>query len=275
MTSIVLPLLLAAAPWSTMGDAQRADAMHALQQLPTLRERLVAATDGFLGTPYVLSPLGEGSGPDPDPLIRWDAVDCVTMLEQSVALSIATPETLVSKLTELRYDGTPTWAHRLHLMEAQWIPVNVKRGWLRDVTADFGGKSTRHVSKVITAASWDQKSGRGLNLTHDEQPVGTFPLTIIPAEEAAQKLRQAPTGLVVVVVRADRPHLITRVSHVGVLVQGPDGPMLRHASRSFKRVVDEPLRRYLSRNLDFGSWTIEGLAIFEPRLPASADGGLP
>jgi hypothetical protein len=43
--------------------------------------------------------------------------------------------------------------------------------------------------------------------------------------------------------------------------------MLRHASRSFKKVVDEPLSRYLGRNLDFGAWTIEGLAVYEPRLP--------
>ena len=70
-----------------------------------------------------------------------------------------------------------------------------------------------------------------------------------------------------VVVRADRPSLVTRVSHVGVLVQSAKGPMLRHASRSFKKVVDEPVSRYLTRNLDFAQWTIEGLALYEPVLP--------
>jgi hypothetical protein len=54
-----------------------------------------------------------------------------------------------------------------------------------------------------------------------------------------------------------------------VLLQSPRGPLLRHASRSFKKVVDESLDRYLSRNLDFGQWTIEGLALFEPRLAAN------
>jgi hypothetical protein len=69
-----------------------------------------------------------------------------------------------------------------------------------------------------------------------------------------------------VVVRADRPWLVTRISHVALLVQTPKGPMLRHASRSFKKVVDEPVARYLGRNLDFGLWTIEGLALYEPLL---------
>ncbi len=43
--------------------------------------------------------------------------------------------------------------------------------------------------------------------------------------------------------------------------------MLRHASRTFKKVTDEALAHYLTRNLDFGEWTIDGLAVFEPTLP--------
>ncbi len=267
MTGVLLLVLSAAPAWSSMGDAQRADAMSALQALPTLRERLLRATEGFVGTTYVTSPLGEGSGPDPDPLVRWDAVDCVTMIEQSLALSTATPENLVPALTALRYDGPPTWENRLHVMETQWLPENVRRGYLKDVTAQYGGVKTRKVKKVLTAATWKEKSGAGLALPVAKQAKGTFEFDLIPAEVAAGLLRQAPAGLLVVVVRADRAWLVTRISHVGVLVQTAKGPMLRHASRSFKKVVDEPLARYLTRNLDFGQWTIEGLALYEPQLP--------
>ncbi|MGV3625332.1 MAG: N-acetylmuramoyl-L-alanine amidase-like domain-containing protein [Archangium sp.] len=267
MTSLLL-LLLTATPWSSMDDAKRADAMNELRKLPTLRERLLAASDGFLGTPYVLSPLGEGEGRDADPLIRWDAVDCVTMVEESLALSTSQPATLLEDLTQLRYDGAPSWDNRLHIMETQWLPKNVERGLLKDVTAKFGGDATRSVKKTLTAATWKEKGAVGLGLPEDKQTRGTWSFDLIPAEVAAQKLKDAPAGLLVVVVRADRPWLVTRVSHVGVLVQSPKGPMLRHASRSFKKVVDEPLARYLSRNLDFGTWTIEGLAIYEPTLPA-------
>jgi hypothetical protein len=126
------------------------------------------------------------------------------------------------------------------------------------------------VSKKLTAATWKEKSARGLALDEASQPKGEFFLDIIPAAKAAAALAHAPSGLLVVVVRADRPSLVTRVSHVGVLVQGPNGPVLRHASRSFKRVVDEPLERYLGRNLDFATWTIEGLALYEPLAPAPA-----
>lgn len=260
-------VLAASVPWSSMGEAARADAMAQVQALPTLRERLLAATEGFLGTPYVRSPLGEGAGRDPDPLLRLDAVDCVTLVEEALALSTAQPQRLEEALTALRYAGAPLWENRLHVMEAQWLPENVKRGLLRDVTAAYGGPRTERATKVLSAATWSAPGGKALGLSADKQPTGTFELDIIPAAAAARALERAPGGLVVVVVRADRPHLVTRVSHVGVLVQGPRGPLLRHASRSFGRVVDEPLARYLSRNLDFGQWTITGLALYEPTLP--------
>lgn len=267
MTSVVVGLLLVATPWASMGEAQRSDAMAELKRLPTLRERILEATAGFVGSPYVNSPLGEGAGHDPDPLIRWDAVDCVTMIEESIALSTAEPTTLVESLNALRYDGPPSWENRLHIMESQWLPENVKRGLLRDVTAQWGGEKTRRVKKVISAATWKEKSGVGLALPASKRSVGTYEFDIVPSDVAAEALRAAPAGLLVVVVRADRPHVITRVSHVGVLVQTPKGPMLRHASRSFKKVVDEPLSKYLTRNLDFAQWTIEGLALYEPLLP--------
>ena len=250
-----------------MTDAERALEMGRLQQLPSMRERVLAASERFLGTPYAVSPLGEGEGRDADPLIRFDAVDCLTFVEESIALSCAEPATLVERLSSIRYAGAPSYEHRLHVMEAQWLPENVRRGFLRDVTADYGGSATRHVEKVITAATWREKSGRSLGLSPDAQATGTFGVDLIPAALAPAVLARAPAGLVVVVVRADRPWLVTRISHVGVLVQGPKGPMIRHASRSFKRVVDEPLQRYVSRNLDFGTWTIEGLALFEPVAP--------
>lgn len=274
--TLLLLLVTAAAPWSSMGEPQRADVMAELKALPTLRERVLAATDRFVGTPYVLSPLGEGAGKDADPLVRFDAVDCVTMVEEAIALSTAEPEGLVERLSALRYAGPPSWENRLHVMEAQWLPENVRRGLLRDVTATWGGAQTKRVKKVLTPATWKEKGGAALGLPAEKQPVGTFEFDLIPAAVAARALEQAPAGLLVVVVRADRPHLVTRISHVGVLVQSKRGPMLRHASRSFKRVVDEPLGRYLGRNLDFGQWTIEGLAVYEPVLPSSGlDGVLP
>jgi hypothetical protein len=175
---------------------------------------------------------------------------------------------LVSTLNAIRYEGSPSYAGRNHVMEAQWLPSNVKKGFLKDVTRQYAGAATVRTTKVISAATWREKSGRALGLPASAQPTGAFALELLPAARAVQALARAPSGLVVVVARADRPWLVTRVSHVGVLIQSDRGPLLRHASRSFKRVVDEPLSHYLARNLDYGAWTIEGLAIFEPQAPA-------
>lgn len=275
--SWLVAAVLATAPWAGMGDAQRADAMAALKGHP-MRERVLKASEGFLGARYALSPLGEGEGRDADPLLRLDAVDCLTMVEQAMALSSApAPTRLVETLNDIRYAGPPSWEARLHVMEAQWLPEQVRRGRLRDVTREWGGKQTRRVTKTLSDATWREKSGRALELPPEAQPKGAFEFDIIPAAAAVDALAKAPAGLLVVVVRADRPWVVTRVSHVGVLVQTPKGPALRHASRSFGRVVDEPLPRYLTRNLDFGQWTIEGLALYEPleTAPSLGDGGLP
>jgi hypothetical protein len=267
----VLPLvavLLSVAPaWSSLDDAGRAAAVQALKAEP-MPGRLARAAEGFLGTPYVLSPLGEGAGRDPDPLLRLDAVDCVTLVEEALALSLAPDDgQVVGVLNTIRYAGAPAWSTRNHVMEAQWLPHNTASGRLRDVTRRWGGAATRRVSKRLSPATWREKSARALALEGAERPMGEFALDIVPAASVLAVLEHAPDGLVVVVVRADRPSLVTRVSHVGVLVHGAAGPALRHASRSFKRVVDEPLSRYLARNLDFARWTIEGVALFEPLGP--------
>jgi phage terminase large subunit-like protein len=152
-------------------------------------------------------------------------------------------------------------------MEAQWLPVNLAKGFIKDVTRQYGGAATRRVTKVLDEATWRRPAARSLALDEASQPRGEFALEVVPAAHVLAALEKAPSGLVVVVVRADKPALVTRVSHVGVLVRGPRGLMLRHASRSYKKVVDEPLAHYLTRNLDFASWTIEGLALFEPLEP--------
>ncbi len=267
--ALPLSLVLAAVPWSALDGGALAEAQASLSGLP-LSARLEATSAGFLGTPYVLSPLGEGEGPDPDPLERFDAVDCVTYVEEAMALALApTPGRVLPTLTQLRYgSGEPAWAARNHVMEAQWLPENLRKGYVVDVTRKWGGEVVRTVQKKLDAQTWRQKSAQALALPPEAQPQGTYALDIVPAADALEVLSRAPSMLMVVVVRADKASLVTRVSHVGFLEQGPKGPLLRHASRSFGKVVDEPLARFLARNLKHGAWTIEGLALYEVREPS-------
>jgi hypothetical protein len=257
--------VLAAAPWSALDDDQARQRFEAGRSLP-LAERLLAHSRGFLGTAYRLSPLGEGQGLDPDPVLRWDLVDCQTLVEQSLALGLSERfEDVEPTLQRLRYLGPPAWETRAHLTEAQWLPHLVGLGVLVDVTRSLAGASTVRVAKELSADTWRQPEGQALRLPEEARPTGRFELEVVPPSEALRVLRRAPSGLVVVVVRGDNPRRITRVSHMGLLVQGASGPVLRHASRSFRRAVDEPLARYLERNLAHGAWTVAGLAVFEAR----------
>ncbi|MBL9039745.1 MAG: DUF1460 domain-containing protein [Archangium sp.] len=267
MTAAVLLLLGA---WT---EAEREAQVEALRARP-VEERIVSLSEGFLGTPYAFSPLGEGSGHDVDPRIRYDAVDCLTLVEEVMAMALA-PDAAsrLPVLDAIRYSGAPAWETRNHLMEAQWLPHLQARGVLRDITREVAGPLAERTSKQLTRRTWKAKEGASLALPATSQPLGTFALDVVPVKRAVEVLKRAPSGTVVVVVRADRPTRITRVSHVGFLIQTPKGPVLRHASRSFKRVTDEPLAHYLSRNLDFASWTIESLALFAVTAPS--EGKLP
>ncbi|MCA2981566.1 MAG: DUF1460 domain-containing protein [Myxococcaceae bacterium] len=273
--------LVSVTPWQQLDAVARTRQLQALAALP-LEARFVAATEGFLGTPYAVSPLGEGAGLDADPLLRFDAADCLTMVETSMALaSSASDAEVLPALSLIRYARAPAFDERLHVMEAQWLPVNQRRGLIEDVTRTVGGALTRRVSKRITEATWREKSAAALRVSPRAQVTGEFELDLVPAAAAPSVLANAPEGLIVVVVRADRPRFVSRITHVGVLIQKDTGPHLRHASRSFKKVIDEPLERYLRRNLEFGAWTVEGVSLFRFRAPAVvapvavADAGAP
>jgi hypothetical protein len=227
----------------------------------------VPVAERFLGVKYVVSPLGEGQGVDPDPRYRTDAFDCLTFVETAIALSLS-PDAPQPVLDRIRYGGdTVSYAERNHVMEAQWLPHNVEKGFLRDVTKQYGGEAVVHVVKALGDEQWAAKEGKALGLDREHQARGEFGLDVIPARVALEKLKAAPDGTVVVVVRADRARLVTRIGHVGFLLHKKKGVFMRHASRTFGHVVDENLASYLSRNLGYAKWTVEGFSLFEVNEP--------
>jgi hypothetical protein len=180
--TVLLSLVLTVAPWQSLDAGARAEQLATLERLP-VDARFLAATEGFLGTSYVLSPLGEGAGHDADPLLRYDAADCVTMVEESMALALSRDDARVLEvLNHIRYEGAPSYEGRLHVMEAQWLPVNLRRGLLEDVTRTYGKDATRRVSKRITEATWAEKGGASLGLPASAQVKGEFELDIVPSE---------------------------------------------------------------------------------------------
>ena len=262
--------------WTTLSARERAAFILAEASLP-LGERLMRVSERFLGTPYVHSPLGEGQGVDPDPTFRLDAVDCLTFVEQSLAMSLARSDAEVPGLLEqLRYASTPTYEDRNHLMEAQWLPNNQRKGFLVDVTRRLGGEDTVRVNKTLTALSWSSPSSRALGLSEEHQPKGVFPLDMIPLERVLAHARQVPTGTVLVVLREDLPYKVTRVTHVGFVVHKGKRVWLRHARRNLDgtgRVVDEDLENFLARNTRY-EWKVSGVSFYEPQQPPAPEEAL-
>jgi hypothetical protein len=234
-----------------------------------LQQRLLETSAGFLGTPYGFSPLGEGEGEDADPLFRWDLVDCLTFVEETMALSLAdTWEKVLPLLNDIRYEkGSPSYEARNHIMEAQWLPFNLKKGYLKSLAPEGHVKQTQ---KRLTSVTWGHAEGKSLKLPAGARPMGHFSMEMIPLAQALPLFSKWPEGSLVVFIRADSPSRITRIRHLGFLVHGPKAPMLRHASRTFKKVVDEPMESYIRRNLAHGSWTIEGVAVYELKKPSRA-----
>ena len=80
----------------------------------------------YLGTKYVLNPLGEGKAPDTDPLFRTDAFDCSTFVETVLA------DGDLNKLNKIRYkDEKIDFLNRNHFVETDWLclsELHVPRG---------------------------------------------------------------------------------------------------------------------------------------------------
>jgi hypothetical protein len=251
-------------------DEQRALLEQVSGADASLRPRLIDISERFLGTPYLASPLGEGSGPDPDPLIRFDAVDCLTFVEETMALALAASwDEVVRVLTQIRYLDQVSYERRNHLMEAQWIPNNARKGFLKSATRRYGGEGAREVWKEITERTWASKSSKSLGLTGNDRPRGKFPLTIVPLDDVPAIAPKLESGIILAVVREDRPYSVTRISHVGFVIQKGSRTYLRHATRTFGRVVDEELRSFLDRNSKYDRWKVVGVSLFEVAQPAT------
>ncbi|MEN9799167.1 MAG: hypothetical protein RL653_2863 [Pseudomonadota bacterium] len=279
-TALLLAALVAAPaeppnPWREGGEASLDAALTGLAGKP-LPDRLRQVSDGFLGTPYGFSPLGEGEGavPDGDPLFRLDVLDCLTFAEEVMALALSKDVASAKPMLErIRYRADrpagPDYAWRNHLMEADWVPSNVQQGFVQDITDRVGGRATVDASMEVSPGHWAGKVGARLALPASRQVVGRFPLRVLPVKHAAAKLKGAPSGTLMLLVREAKADLPTRVSHVAWLFRDKGKVFVRHASSDARRVVDEPLERFVARGLrKKQSWPLVGYALFEVRAPS-------
>jgi hypothetical protein len=257
--------------FAAAGPAEREAAVLAFARIPSGWPRVREATAAFLGTHYVHSPLGEGEGGDfdRDPRVRYDAVDCVTFVETALALgNAATAADAERLLDEIRYkDAAPAvFANRLHFFEAQWIPEQIRRGYLVDVTRSFAGTATETASIAFTPESWAARTGfREVDVPWDAAPHGTFALPIVPLALAQERAEQLPDGVLLDVVRETKPGIPTIVSHVGFVVVKDGRRFLRHAALGPQAVIDEPIASFLERHAKMQEWKVRGINLLAIR----------
>lgn len=239
-------------------------------ELPEILERV---TRGLVAAPYLLSPLGEGSGVDPDPRFRLDAFDCTTFVETAVAMTLCDqlPEAR-ALLDRIRYHGPPSFGTRRHLMTSQWIPGLIEAGYLVDITRQVGRARTKTVQLELTEARWSRRRV-AKELTLEEVPYGTWSLDYLPVAELEHFADRIPAGTIINVVRADAPSSPDLITHQALVLARPDGTrFVRHASPVSKRVVDETITKIITRYQKPRAWPILGLNLLtlapaEPRRP--------
>ncbi len=255
-------MALAASPWTI--DAPVADAIRAVADRP-VGERIDAATRPFLGLPYQNDAAGEGVPPDLDPPARYDRFDCLTFVEEALAMVLAADPVDAPELREvLRYHGPASYTTRNHFMEAQWIPGAIEAGLLVDITDRVG--RARTLRKEVTPEVWRNWRGRWrFSLDDLALPLGAWTLRYLDLAEAANAVPLVPPGSVVVTLRVERAWSPVVTTHVSLVVPGASEPMMRHATRMGKQVVrDDRLGWYMDHLRDYVNWPALGVAILAP-----------
>lgn len=234
-----------------------APGVYAAPQVPAQAvapARLRALSGRYLGVPYRLDCLGEGAGPDKDPLFTRRFADCQTLVEQVMAEAIA-PWTggLDAAMRIIRYrDGKVRLENRHHYCVPDWLTYP----WpARDVTAQIGGKHARAIDRRIDLPKL--LAARGADPKLPDIGVRTVKTTYLPRARVAGVQAQIPDGTVVLFV-LDRPDIVA--GHVGFLFRQHGKVILRHASQTRKKVIDEPLLDHLAR----ARRSVIGIKILQP-----------
>lgn len=187
----------------------------------------------YLGTKYIINPLGENAPPDTDPLIRTDAFDCTTFVETTLANGD------LDTLTKIRYNGgIVDFTTRNHFIESDWIPNN--SNYIENVSAKYGVTAYRHV--VIDKQAWF-KTVYQIDTDFSQQSID---LEYIPYHTLTQISNKKPLIVLFVVGNCEKYDKIgtdIAIVHMGFLL--PGGKILRHASSATGAVVDTDFETYI------------------------------
>jgi hypothetical protein len=206
-----------------------------------------AVSGQFLGTPYGANTL-IGSAEAPEQLVvDLERVDCFTYADYVEALKRAGDRTqFIDSLVNIRYkDGVVGFLHRKHFF-TDWAatapPVAT------DVTASLSANT------IQTTKHLNEKDGGGVYLPG--LPVVDRAVSYIPSELVdSDVVSRLHTGDYLGAYAEDGG---LDVTHVGIFIDAPEGPVFRNASslQVNNKVVDTALFDYLQ--------TVPGVVVLRP-----------
>lgn len=183
----------------------------------------------FVDRAYAENPLGGGPESPERFRVSFDEFDCVTYVETVLAMSCSmTPSRFFHELRHLRYkSGIVDWHHRNHFM-TRWLERNVTRGAVADLTR---GRDTVSKTRTLSGVA---------GLPPQEITFRVFPKRRLPGARS-----EIQTGDLIMFV-STRKHL--DVFHLGILIPENNRILLRHATRSAGKVVEQDLTDFVRAN---------------------------
>lgn len=212
------------------------------QAEPDLRKRIAAIGRKNIGQPYKLHLLGEYPFElhDSLPMFSLENSDCVVFAEHTYAMAMSKSwEEFFWMLQRIRYkDGVIGVASRNHYTEVDW---NLNNNWLvTDISLDLGGPSSPSYELIVDRA----KFLKTRHQTERNIPVQNSREYFLPTERVRELAAQLQDGDFVNVVSTRNGDYW--VSHVGLVVTGPDGER-RFLHSSEPQVREESFDAFIAR----------------------------
>jgi len=203
--------------------------LRAARSVRDMSPRIERISGRLLGHPYRDCPLGGSAGTPEIFTASMGGFDCVTYVETVLALAASgSVEDFAENLRSIRYrDGVVEWRTRNHYMTA-WIRENERAGFVSNQTRGRGVLLRDRRLNVVPGV-----------------PDRKVRVASIPKSAFLRRWADVETGDLAFFASTRRN---LDVFHCGILIREGDTIRMRHAARSRRRVVEEPLSDFLDRN---------------------------
>jgi len=214
----------------------------------TISQKITTESAKFFGKPYIVHPLDEKT------LYRFDGFDCQTYVETVLALAYAHNfDEFKKNMNDIRYaDGKPNFYTRNNFPDADWIPNNVKKGFVQ-----WSDLNTQTISMKIDKRKWyEEQTGKPApDFIRDV----TVNLPYVPLQELPQVVPHIPNGAIIFVIN---PTFLL-ISHMGFAIW-KDGTLYFREASYIKHVVkDVPLLKYFQYRAHYEP-NLKGITILVP-----------